>query len=166
MPKALAKPFIEWAGYSYDEWQLSENFLVVESDKQITAYLRSKSPDEFKTWLQEIRTASKNTDPINSILTYQYFTEGMDKPYNHNMTPMLVKALATEKKTNYKENLYHLLSNYDRRSVMKCCKEIYALKDSALEPEFKAKFLALCPAQGGKKTMRRGRKNRKTRRRL
>lgn len=162
MPRGLSKPFIEWASYYYDEWTISENFFIVESDRQVKAYLKSRGPEEFKKWLQDIRTASKNNAPINSMLTYEYFTEGMDKPYKNDITSLLIAALP-EEKIKYKENLYYLLSNYDRASNWHWCKAIEALKDSKLEPEWKEKFLSFCEMPKGGTRRNRGRKGGKSR---
>lgn len=160
MPRGLSKPFIQWASYFYDDLTVSSNFFVVESDKQIKAYLKSRSPEEFKAWFEGIRAASKNTEPIDSMLTYEYFTEGMDKPYKNDITPYLIEALPNEN-AKYSENLYYLLSNYAGQDY-KRCKAINLLKDTKLAAEWKAKFLALCGSSGGKrKTLRRN--NKKTR---
>jgi hypothetical protein len=165
MPRGLSKPFIRWTSYSYDEYTMSENFFIVESVAQVKAYLKSRTPETFKTWLQDIRTASNNTDPINSMLTYEYYSEGMDKPYKNDITPFLITATPGENE-KYKENLYYLLSNYDRNSNWHWCKEINALQNSTLDKMWKAKFLSLCKVAGGRKTKnnKNNRKNRKSRR--
>ena len=158
MPRGLSKPFIQRASYFYDEFTMSSNFFVVESDRQIKAYLKSRTPDEFKTWFESIRVASKNTDPIDSMLTYEYFTEGMDKPYKNDITPYLIEALPNEN-AKYSENLYYLLSNYSGQDH-KRCKAIKILKGTTLATEWKAKFLALCDDStvGGRKSIRNGKR--------
>jgi hypothetical protein len=160
MPRGLGKPFLRWQSYSYNIYNISENFFVVESDKQVKAYLKSRSPEDFIAWIKDIRAASKNDDPIDSMVTYQYFSDGMDKPYKNDITSKLVTALP-EENAKYKENLYYLLSNYNRSSNWHWCREINELKDSSLEPEWKSKFLALCTISGGKSKSRKIRNNRK-----
>ena len=160
MPNGLSHPFIQWASFSYDEWNMSMNFFVVESDRQVKASLESLSPEKFKAWFEEIRTASKNTEPINSMLTYEYFSMGMDKPYKNDITHFLIKDLPKEN-VKYCENLYYLLSNYSGQDYSRC-KAINALKDTTLAEEWKAKFLALCPDRaGGRRKSRKSRGNNK-----
>ena len=133
---------------------MSMNFFVVENDRQIKAYLKSRTPDEFKAWFSEIRATSKNTEPIDSMLTYEYFTEGMDKPYKNDITSYLIEALPNEN-AKYSENLYYLLSTYAGQDYMRC-KAINQLKGTKLAAEWKAKFLALCNDKtvGGRKSIR------------
>jgi hypothetical protein len=161
MPRGLAKPFVERASFSYDEYNMSMNFLVVESDRQIKAYLKSRTPEEFKAWFEGIRAASKNTEPIDSMLTYEYFTEGMDKPYKNDITEYLIVDLPKEK-AQYCENLYYLLSTYSGQDYSRC-KAINALKGTKLAEEWKAKFLALCGSAGCMRKSRRQSKGKKTR---
>jgi len=161
MPRELEKPFIEWASYYYGNITMSENFFVVESDIQIKGYLKSKSPEEFKDWLKGVRTASNNNAPINSMLTYEYFTEGMDKPYKNDITYLLITALPGEN-AQYAENLYHLLTNYEPGSNWAWCKKTNDLKNSSLSREWKEKFLGLCSTfKGGKGRTRKSSKGRK-----
>ena len=165
MPRGLGKPFIRWESYTYDIYNVSENFFVVESDRQIKAYLKSRTPEEFKAWFQEIRTASKNNDPINSMVVYEYFSAGMNKPYKNDITSFLISALPNEN-AKYIENLHYLLSNYDRSSNWHWCKEIGDLKNSTLAPEWKEKFLAFCSLPtGGKRKSRKSNKGKNSRKR-
>jgi len=162
MPRGLAKPFIKWANFSYDEYNMSMNFFVVESDKQIKAYLKSRTPEEFKAWLEGIKAASKNTEPIDSMLTYDYFSAGMDKPYKNDITHYLIEDLPKEK-AQYCENLYYLLSTYSSQDYSRC-KAIKLLKGTTLDEEWKAKFLALCQNQNaGMRKSRKQNKGNKTR---
>lgn len=163
MPRGLSKPFIQWASFYYDEYNMSMNFFVVESDRQVKANLKSRTPDDFKAWFQAIRTASNNKDPLNSMLTYEYFTEGMDKPYKNDITPYLIQALPAEN-AKYSENLYYLLSQYSEQDHARCT-AINALKGTTLAEEWKAKFLALCSHRTGgrRKTRKSSGNNKKSR---
>ena len=164
MAKTLDKPFIRHENYSYDGYYMSENFFVVESDEQLKAVLRSKSPDEFKDWLQNVRNESKNNDPIGIMVYYWYFVDGMDKPYKNDITDLFINDLPNEN-TNYVENLYNLLVEYNRETKWRWCGAINKLKDSSLGAEWKEKFSALCGARGGARSRtRRNTKSRKNRR--
>jgi len=161
MHERLEKPFLRWQGYSYDGYHMSENFFVVEDAEQIKKVLRGPT-EAFKDWLQNIRDASKNKDPIDLMVFYWYIAEGMDKPYKNDITDLLIKDVASENK-EYIENLYNLLKAYNPKSKWHWCHAIKKLKESSLAAEWKEKFLALCDgAIGGKRSKtRRNSKNRR-----
>ena len=160
MPSTNEKPFIEWASYSYDEYSMSDNFFVVKDIEQIKKVLREKGPEEFKDWLQDVRDGSKNKEPIDIMVFHWYFIEGMDKPYKNDITDLLIKNMLGEDK-QYFVNLYCLLKAYNPKSRWHWCRAIDELKESSLDAELKAKFLALCGGAGGKRSKtRRNSKNR------
>jgi hypothetical protein len=160
MPNHLEKPFIRWESYFYDEYTMSENFFVVENVEQVKKPLREMPSEDFKAWLQSVRDESNNKDPIDLMVFYWYFTEGMDKPYKNDITDLLIKDVVSENE-QYLENLYNLLKAYNQRTRWHWCRAINELKDSSLAAEWKAKFLALCGGAGGKRSKtRRNSKNR------
>jgi hypothetical protein len=84
----------------------------------------------------------------------------MDKPYKNDITDLLIKNMLGEDR-QYFVNLYCLLKAYNPKSRWHWCRAIDELKESSLDAELKAKFLALCGGAGGKRSKtRRNSKNR------